>query len=185
MFTVSDTFSGEKSWNIYGEYFRLLDTVNPVDVVLYDQAGRVGEARQVEGGFFQRLTGRPYSRVSITTGGSEAVKFIYGSGEGGYDRLFASVTVSDVLIDSGDVLAQAVVAVGAAATAIVAQNVARGGLVLVNESSDVVYVGSSGVALSSGHPLAPGERWVSPFPRAAHYGIASGAGRNVRYLEAT
>lgn len=183
MFTHSETINGAKDFYLPGQYFRLLETVNPVNVELYSKAGEVSKAVQVEAGYFVRLNG--FDRVRITTGASEAVKFVYGDGSAGYDRLFASVTISDVSIDAGDTLTNSVVVVGTAAAVLAALNAARGGLVVQNEGPAVIYLGGAGVTTANGISLAPGEKFTSPSPRAALSAISATAGNNVRVLETT
>lgn len=89
---ISETFNGRREWFIGGAgYFKLLETINPVDVELYLEGRPRLVAAQVEGGFYQRID---FDRVVITTGGAEAVDWIFSPDEGGSDRFTGAVTVS-------------------------------------------------------------------------------------------
>lgn len=184
--SVSQTFSGLKQWFTLGNYFRLLSTVNPVDLVLKFRGQKIAEVNQVEAGFFLELEPDEFfDEVNITTGGSEAVTWLAALGKAGYDRLFASVTISSVSINAGSTLGSSTVTVDATAVALVALNTARGALVIENQGPSVVYIGAAGVTTSNGIGLAPGEKFTSPSPRAALYAISAVAGNTVRVLETT
>lgn len=105
---ISETFNGRREWQIGGaSFFKLLGTINPVDVELYLEGRQRLVAAQVEGGFYQRID---FDRVVITTGGAEAVDWLFGPAEGGSDRFTGAVTVAgtvDVSDRVGRALGQA------------------------------------------------------------------------------
>lgn len=88
MTTKNETFNGQREFPITARYFELLATVNPVDVLILDQAGTVlADDRAVEAGYWhERQENRglqPFARIIITTGGAEAVKFLTSDGTSG------------------------------------------------------------------------------------------------------
>ncbi len=89
---ISQTFNGAAEWTIAGGYFKLLSTVNAVDVELYRNGSMVLSADDVEGGFYQR---GEFDRVKITTGASEAVSFLVAPDVGGSDRFTGDVDLID------------------------------------------------------------------------------------------
>ncbi len=99
MLTVTETINGRKEFQITGRFFRLLSTVNPVDVRLHT-AGPTSLALQVEKGFYSR---EPFDKISITTGASESVKFVVADDEAGYDRSFTTVSQAQTLVNVPDV----------------------------------------------------------------------------------
>lgn len=88
---ITQTFNGRNEWQVGGAgFFKLLSTINPVDVELYDRGGSRLIAEQVEGGFYQRIE---FDRVVITTGANEQVAWMYGPDEAGSDRFTGNVSV--------------------------------------------------------------------------------------------
>lgn len=88
---ITQTFTGLVAWSVAGRYFKLLETANPVTVSLFRAGVKVLSAVNVEGGFYQRID---FDRVEITTGGAEAVSWMYAPAEGGSDRFTGAVTIS-------------------------------------------------------------------------------------------
>lgn len=86
MQTIEETWSGAKPWNIEGRFFKIMATVNPVDVVLIDPDGTVQKALQVEAGF--KFVGS-FKRIEITTAANEKVKFVISDGDAGDDRVIS------------------------------------------------------------------------------------------------
>lgn len=95
---ISQTFNGRVQWEIAGNYFKLMGTVSPVTVELYNRSERVHFAQNVEGGHYQRID---FDRVAITTAGNEAVSWLYAPHEGGSDRLTGAVSITGT-VDVGD-----------------------------------------------------------------------------------
>lgn len=89
---ITQTFNGPAEWGLGGGYFKLLSTVNPVDVELATPTGIVLTAASVEAGFYQRAA---FSRVKITTGANEAVTFLVAPDLGGSDRFTGDVDLID------------------------------------------------------------------------------------------
>jgi hypothetical protein len=85
-------------------------------------------------------------------------------------------------VRSGDTIAYGAVSVGASATQIVAASTSRGQITIRNNhASNILYLGDVNVTTGAGLPLRPGEVYTNN-TGAAIYGIASGAGTDVRYL---
>lgn len=85
--TFTQTFNGEVEWQFDGGYFKLIATVNPVDIELWYQGRQSFTADQVSAGFYQR---EQFDKIKITTGALEAVTFLFAPDEGG--------TAGDVVI---------------------------------------------------------------------------------------
>ena len=95
MQTYQQTLNGLSRIGISGKYFRLLSTVNPVDVSFYRGASKVDVALQMEAGFWAEFDST-FDAVEITTGAAESVKFIVGNTRAGYDRMAGTVSVSNM-----------------------------------------------------------------------------------------
>ena len=91
---------------------------------------------------------------------------------------------------TGSLVATSAVNVGVAATAIVAINADRTGVVLRNNGANTIFIGGAGVTLANGMPLepgeaaAPGDTLMIP-ATAAIFGIVAAATEEVRVLEIT
>lgn len=88
---LTQTFNGTVEWSIAGGYFKLLSTVNPVDVELLNSGVSVANALAVEGGFYMRI---PFTTVRITTSANEAVSFLAAPDEGGSDRFTGTFSLA-------------------------------------------------------------------------------------------
>lgn len=74
------------------------------------------------------------------------------------------------------------VAVAATATIIAAARATRSGVLIVNPSAIVIYVGPLGVTTGSGVPVNPGG-WIVVGTTAAVYGISASGTNTVAYGE--
>jgi len=83
----------------------------------------------------------------------------------------------------------AVVTVGTSATEIKAsatRNKERGALIIYNDSTSTIYLGTSSVTVSGttkGLPLVPMQSMILPISDIAVYGIASAEGKNIIVME--
>lgn len=94
MQTIEQTWTGKNTFTVPGRYFRLLDTVSPVDVVFYLKGQEVGKALQMRAGL--AADGLDFDRLDITTGGVESVKFIVSLVPIRYDRMSGDVDVNNM-----------------------------------------------------------------------------------------
>lgn len=190
LFTAAET----KQFTVPGIYFRLLGTTGPVDVVFVRHGARVGEsASQVEAGYYALPEGG-FDRIEITSATAQTVKFAISRGRGGYDRTIGSVDVLSLppVTISGTpnvktALATtiddvAAVAVGVAATLLLAADATRRAVRVLNNGTADIYLGGAGVTTANGCiKLVPGALWVEDdAPGAAWYAISGTAGQNVR-----
>lgn len=112
---------------------------------------------------------------------------IQGVASGNNWNLQTTATISGT-IDSwskGATLVSTAVTVGASATSLVAADATRRAVTIFNNhASNTLYVGAAGVTTATGIPIGPGSNATFyQAPAAAWFGIASGAGTDVRVLE--
>jgi hypothetical protein len=87
-----------------GEYFEVIDAVNPIDIVLSDFNGaQKARMSQATASFYSR--GVEYGVIQITSASAQTVRFAYGSGETGTRRSTGSVTISGPVALDGATLA--------------------------------------------------------------------------------
>lgn len=86
--TKNEVWSGLREFPIVGHYFKLLNTVNNVDVKLFGQNGEVlASELAISAGYWVSRRGlAPFVRIEITTGAAESVKFLVTDGESGSDQ---------------------------------------------------------------------------------------------------
>lgn len=63
-----------------GDFFRLMDSRDPVDVRFYAAGKEVSEARQVGAGFAERFRTGSFDRVQITSATTQAISFVIRNG---------------------------------------------------------------------------------------------------------
>ena len=191
MKTITQTINGRVSFHIPGGYFRLLSTVNALDVQLFRQNQLVADISQVEAGFAVR---RAFDRIEIITGASEAVKFFYGADEASYDRYSGTVTVSGTVV-TDEVRASTVGpetnhvthATPATVSLITGAVSTRKKLVFRARSTNTaaVVIGGAAVTVNGPVSLAPGAVWEEiEAATAAWYSISSAASQKVDVMEA-
>jgi hypothetical protein len=178
--TIEETWAGAKSFNLAGRYFRLLETVNPVDIQ-FGQGLRADENMAgVEAGAWARF-GDGFDRLRITTSGSEAVKFIVSDGEAGYDRLFTAFAQARTLTLPGNV------AVGVAAGVVLAA-ATRAKVIFRADAANAgtIYLGPAGLTTATATiALGPGDTWVEEIAASAAWSaIATVAAQTLRVLTA-
>jgi len=88
--TIEETFNGAKIFPVAGRYFRLLATLNAVDVEFGVGNKFFEKLAGVEAGAWAKVA-REFTHVRVRTSASETVKFVVTDGEAGYDRLFVAV----------------------------------------------------------------------------------------------
>lgn len=105
LITVPLTAGEPRTLYLTGQYFELIDAVNPVDVVLSDAYGsQRGLMRQAEASFYLKST--PFKVVQLTSATTQVVRFGYGSGEGGTRRSAGSVNIANaptVVLQAADI----------------------------------------------------------------------------------
>lgn len=89
---ITQTFNGQKTWQIAGSYFKLLSAQYPVTVELFYMGQKVFSAQQMDAGFYQSVL---FDRVEVTTPLSEEVSLLIAPNKGGSDRLAGVVEVVD------------------------------------------------------------------------------------------
>jgi hypothetical protein len=90
---ITQTFNGRVEWIIGGAgFFKLMDSVTPVDVELWLGGRQVLEAEDAEAGEYYPVE---FDRVVITTPVSQEVRWLYAPIGGGSDRLAGEVSVVD------------------------------------------------------------------------------------------
>lgn len=100
LISVPLTAGEPRTLYLTGQYFELIDAVNPVDVVLSDAYGsQRGLMRQAEASFFLKST--PFKVVQLTSATTQVVRFGYGSGEGGTRRSAGQVTIAGTVAVTG------------------------------------------------------------------------------------
>jgi len=154
MITVQETFSGPRYYNLTGNYFKLLSTVNPVDVALFDSANMPHTADQVEKGFYTRQT---FDKLRITTGSNELVKFVVSDDESGYDTLITTFQQGTLLTNEGEST------VGVAAATVLPALGSRKKVVFRSLPTNTgrIALGGAGVALATAAiVLNPGDIWI-------------------------
>jgi hypothetical protein len=92
--TINETWNGAKTIPIGGRYFRLLSTVNSVDVEIGIGGQLAARLIAVSAGAWVKIpeNRRPFTEIKITTGANENVKAVVSDGEVGYDLAGADVT---------------------------------------------------------------------------------------------
>ena len=181
--TIEQTFLGAKNFPIGGRYFRLLETVNPVDVELGRGSKFTEKLEGVEAGAWASLKGdeRGFTHVRITTPTNEAVKFVVTDGEAGYDRLFTAFAQARTLALPGSV------SVGTAETAVLAA-LTRSKVIFMADpgNSDAIVLGPTGLTTAlSPIVLEPGDMWVEEISASAAWFARSGtAAQTLRVMTA-
>lgn len=186
MTTRAETWNGLRSFAMPGALFELLETVNPVNVIVYDRDGQVlHRAEDVEEGYFIDRSGvEHFARVEIETSGSEAVKFLVTDGHAGNRRVPA--IVSEIL-QGTTITNVAEATIGAAESQVAAASSTRRSLRFraADANAGPIYLGATGITTANGCVrLQPGDTWVeSDGAAAAWYAISDGAGRLLRIQE--
>lgn len=178
MQTIEQTWTGKNTFAVPGRYFRLLSTVNPVDVYFYLKGQLIGQALQMQAGL--AADGLDFDRIEITTGGAEAVKFIVSDSPIRYDRLSGDMDVNNTA--GAYTNSRATVLSSGVSTLLAADANRRYVLVQNNDTSVSLRLTMDGVdpTTTQGVRIPPGGFWESPAmyaPTGAIKAIAeSGAG---------
>lgn len=178
MQTIEQTWTGKNTFTVPGRYFRLLSTVNPVDVYFYMKGQLIGQALQMLAGL--AADGLDFDRIEISTGGAEAVKFIVSASPIRYDRLSGDMDINNTA--GGYTNSRATVLSSGVSTLLAASATRRYCLVQNNDTSVAIRLTMDGVnpTASQGIRIPAGGYWESPAmfaPTGAIKAIAeSGAG---------
>lgn len=177
MQTLNQIVYPSEPWRLYGtgRYFRLMESVEPVNIRVFQQNRVVYEAVNIEAGFYTMPDGG-FDAIEVgATANPQLVKIAISDGTGGYDRYSGTVN----LATASSILNTGVVNVATSATLVVAANSNRRGIRFLNSGATIVYLGGAGVDLLNGClKLNPGEMlFESEAPSAAWYAIGeSGPG---------
>ncbi|HJV86919.1 MAG TPA: hypothetical protein VJ698_15745 [Noviherbaspirillum sp.] len=180
-----------------GDYFRLVTCPSPVDVKFFRGGQEVASAVQMDTGFYLKPIGG-FDRIDIASATEQTVKIMVLDGDGGYDHFNVDVTsalqaiavnisgAAEMTVKQAAVVNDlAAVAVGVAATELVAADAARRGLRFTNAGTVDVYIGGAGVTTAGGAiKIGAGQTWIEDQAApAAWYGIAGTAGQNIKIQE--
>lgn len=169
-----------------GDYFHLLETVEPVDIEFMFNGQVQGEARSMEYGFFFKPTGG-FSALGFTSATTQTIKYAIGIGDGGYNRTTGAVSI----LNQQGAHTETQKSVTNANQVLMAANAARrGGLIQNNDAAAVLRVTVDGAAASAARGfrvLAGGVFNLSDYaPSGAIYGCmetATGTLNNVEVAE--
>lgn len=178
-------------WDTGGKKFQVLEGLGgTLDIELLQNNSPVYQAYGVGVGMWAVPERGGFNAVTITnkSGNPQKVVFFITQGDAGFDQPIASLTVGGEVnarpvMDSA-ISAPATVVVGTAATLVVAANVNRRGLRLLNDGAAAVRIGGAGVTMSSPMVLNPGDYYdETQVPGVAWYAISGTAGQNLRVIE--
>lgn len=174
MQTLSQIIDPSQPWKLMGTaaYFRLMESLEPVNVRLFNMGRVVYEAMNIEAGFYTEPSGGFDAVEVIATNNPQLVKIATSDGKGGYDRYTGTVNMAT----ASSILNTGVVNVATAATLLVTANAKRKGIRFLNSGATVVYVGGAGINLVNGCvKLNAGEiLFESEAPSAAWYAVSDG-----------
>ena len=146
---------------IPAKYFRIMDSVGPIDVTFWRNAREVATASNMLAGFYSQPAGG-FDAISLLSATSQTVTIGTSDGTGGYDRGAADVTV----LNTGGPLVVSMVDIAAAATdyQAAAANAARRYLLVQNQDAAVNLYLNFGAAATLGAgsvKIPPGGYWES------------------------
>lgn len=178
-----------KTWQLQtgGNYFRLVDCPDQVDVKFFKASMEVASAVQMDTGFWLKPTGG-FDRVEIKSATAQTVKIMVIDGDGGYDHFNVDITSSlaNLRIEQASAVNDlAAVVVGVAVTQLVAADATRKALRFTNAGTVDVYLGGAGVTVAGGAiKIKAGETWIEDQAApAAWYGISGSAAQSIKIQE--
>jgi len=150
--TVQETFNGPRDFPVSGKFFRLLSTVNPVDLDFLAEGGGISDyAKQVSTGYYGHLR---FDRVRITTGANEQVKFVVSDDRAGIDAISVGLTKPSTINTVPDV------ALGAGvATPVLGIDASRQQALITNlaGNANAIRVGDANVGAARGVQVGVGQ----------------------------
>jgi hypothetical protein len=183
MRTLAQLIEHGTPWLLHGtgSYFRLLESVEPVNVRVRLQGRIVYEALGVEAGFYTMPAGGFDAVEVATTRNPQQVKVAISEGGGGYDRYTGTVN----LATGTSVVNTGMVPVGVTCSPVVPANARRKGVRFLNSGETVIYLGGLGVDLVNGClKLNPGELLLEQeAPGAAWFAVSEGGQGSVKVQE--
>lgn len=173
-------------FSIQADYFRLILAADPVDIRFYNQGREVGNAVQMDTGFY--VKGEPFEAVEITSATAQTLKLMLMQGDGGYERFNVDITsaLSTLTINQANTVTEtAPKTVGVAAVVAVAANAARKGVRFTNAGTATIYIGGAGVTVAnSAISIAAGATWLEDDAApAAWYAISGTAAQTLKIQE--
>lgn len=183
MQTHSQIVSIGAPWRLYGDatYFRLMESVEPVNIRFQKQGRTIYEATNIEAGFYAE-PGGGFDAVEVETiTNPQLVKIARSDGTGGYDRYTGTVN----LATASSILNTGVVPVAVNATLIVTANAKRKGIRFLNSGTTAIYLGGAGIDTVNGCiKLNAGELlFESDAPGAAWYAVSDGGPGTLKVQE--
>jgi hypothetical protein len=183
MRTLTQLIENGTPWRLYGtgSYFRVLESVEPVNVRMMRLGRVVYEAQGVEAGFFTAPSGG-FDAVEVgTTLNPQRVKVAVSDGTGGYDRYTGTVNMAT----ASSIVNTGVKSVAVVATPLIPADGKRKGIRFLNSGATVVYLGGAGIDLVNGClKLGPGELlFESEAPSAAWFAVSDGGPGVVKVQE--
>lgn len=183
MQTLSQIVYPGQNWRLHGtgRYFRLMESVEPVDVRVIRQNRVVYEAKNIEAGFYTMPEGGFDAVEVIAKGNPQLVKIATSDGTGGYDRYTGTVNMAlaTSIVNTG------VKPVAVGATLMVPADSKRRGVRFLNSGATVIYLGGAGVDLVNGCiKINPGELYFEgDAPAAAWFAVSDGGPGTVKVQE--
>lgn len=155
--TVTFTPGETKEFYDPGDFFRLMDCIDPVTVIFYFQGKEVGRAEGVFDGYAEKFRIGSFDRFRITSATAQSVQFVARQGtDVAYDKMpEGSVTIRN----QQGAFSQAQATVTNASGQLLAANAARRYLLIQNnDTTGIVYVTLDGSAATTanGIKLLPG-----------------------------
>lgn len=167
--TVPINAGETKVLHVAGEYFEVIEAVDPLDVFLYHPSGGQSSAIQAVAGVYLRIG---YKEVQIKSQTAQTLRVMVAEKEGGTRRQSGSVVVTNVphvVVDSlpavsisdakNSAFSNAAATVGTASGQLLAARASRRFLLLQNNSDTAtIFVRLDGAAANNttGVKLAPG-----------------------------
>ena len=154
------------------------------DAIFYVEPGESSKVEMQAGiGFAGPLSYQVWRiRNGIT---AQTIEFYIGDGQLLDNRLVGNIAITGGLKTAANAAGNnAAVVIGTSAAIIKAANDTRSNIVIQNLSSNDLYIGGAAVTVANGIKVAAGSS-ATVTHAADIYGIASGAGSDVRYLEET
>lgn len=189
--TVPVAANDNKVIHTAGEYFEIIESVDPVDVVLYEpNSGAQSSALQAVSGIYMRV---PFNTINIKSSTAQTLRILVAEKEGGTRRQSGSVVVTNVphvVVDSlpddkeipvkekviNSSYVQGRPLIQTTPSVILTNNPNRRYFLLQNKSLETIYLSLDGVMSkateSNGIWVKPGETfetkgWVPNGPIAA------------------
>lgn len=148
-----------------GDFFRIMEAVNPLTLIFYRNGAEVARAEGVSEGYAERFRGEGFDRYRITSATTQAIQFVARQGnEVAYDKPPTGAITGTVALDAPTLAAlesvnvqnnqgaftQAQKTVTSSSATLQAANAARRYLLIQNnDATGIVYVNLNGAAATA------------------------------------